>query len=793
MAMLLCNCICAQITIGGTIQDEHQTPIPYVNVIVYKQLDTTLVKGSITDTSGRFTIELNPGDYKVVFSSIGYGTETFLVSESKEFGIITLGTQLEELEGVTIVANKPLLQIKKDKLVVNVAGNATSLGNSVVEVLQKAPGVMVDQNTTVLLNGRSGVRIFIDGKDTRLNGSELGNLLQNMSSANIDKIEIISNPSAQFEAQGNAGIINILTKQGKLFGTNAGFSTAFGSGRYFRWEKSLNFNHRSEKLNLYGQYTLAKRDEWLRVDIDRTFLNENREIISNIELNNVFKLPIEIHTPRLGLDYEVNNHLSFGFLFSGIFNNEEQNAINNINGFNGNGEQILNQITNTENTSNWTNLTGNFNLKYTFENKSFLDFDIDVAKYINKLDQRFHTSFFALDNDVLDSTVLIGDIDGGLKLFGLSVDYEYTPEEGKTLKAGYKSVSARTNNEVKYFGFMDANILDSNLVNLFQYDESIHSTYLSYFLGGEKWSFDFGLRGEYTDIKGVQKTINETFNINYFSLFPSLSITHSLNENNRLGFSVGRRIDRPIYYQLNPFPLFIDTNTFRIGNPLLRPQFTWSTQANYTIRNKYFIAISFAITEDFISEGALQNGNNEEVLLQPINIDRVKNVALTLSVPLEIDSWLQSNISLNASLNRFEGQISGSQLDRSTPITNLSSNHSFILGNGYELELSTFHLFSHFSGITELETISSVSIGGKKSFLDGRATISLNINDIFWNQYPVGRTDFAGLIDNFRSYQDSRYVMLALNYKFGKQSIRSEKKRDSEIGKEMKRARQQRN
>ncbi len=783
-----------QININGAIQDENKTPLSYVNVIAYKTSDSILAKGVVSDENGKFNINLQSGSYNLELSLMGYKTESFTVSNSKDFGTITLVSQSEELEGVTVVAQKPLIQREQDKLVVNVEGNIANVGNSTLDILQKSPGVVVDQDNNISLNGRNGVRIYIDGKDTRLSGSELGTLLSNMPSSNIEKVEIISNPSAKYEAQGSAGIINIVTKQGKLYGTNGSIRIAPGYGRHFRWENSVNFNHRQEKFNIYGQYALAKRNQWMKIDIDRSFLDETGNVVSSYELRNLFKMPVEVHTPRIGMDFQPNKNTTYGILLTGMLNSGGQDAVNNIRQFDENHDLFSIQQTDTHTETQRDYYTGNFNFRHNFKNKSLIDFDFDMAKYLNKSNENYDTSSFSPDGTPTNGNILTGFVDGSLNLYGLTLDYERPFENGNKLETGWKNTWVTTDNDLKYFDTIDGEqVSNERLTNRFIYDEAIYGAYVSYSINKKKWNAQFGLRGEYTDIIGTQVTTNETFDIDYLKLFPSLSYNYTINENHLLGVSLSRRIDRPGYNQLNPFRFFVDTNTFRIGDPYLQPQFTWSSEINYTLKNKYYFALSYGYTEDFITGGILQDGEEQSVLVKPINIDNVKSISLTASAPLKVGNWLQSNFNLSASYNHYEGLVTGSQLDQSTPIVNFTSNHNLSIGKGYKMNLSTFHLFPHYFSITRVETISSISLGVQKSFWEGNGTISLNVNDIFFDQYPVGTTQFGQLDDKFYSYRDTRFATLAFTWNFGKQTVKSQRRRRLGVQEELNRARQQDN
>jgi len=795
IALFSVQSMLAQISVTGSILDDENEPIPFANIAIFEANDSKLVKGVISDDEGNFEITLEEKKaYILKVSFLGFEEFEYNFSGSIDLENIILKPLAEQLSSVVVTVQKPLIQRQQDKLIVNVEGSTVSLGNSTLEILEKSPGIIVDRDGNLSLSGRNGVRVFLDGKDLRIQGDELASLLRSMPSSNIEKIEIITNPSAKYEAQGNAGIVNIVTKKGKLYGTNGSLTLTPGYGRYFRWENSFNINHRGEKFNIYGQYSLAKRTQWMKINIDRAFLDENDNIISFYKLNNLFDLPIEVHSPRFGVDFQPNKNTSFGVVISSVINNSGSKAINKNKQYDGNGNLISNRLTDTNTESKWRQLMTNFNIRHEFKNKSILDFDFDLAKYKNSSDQSYESSIFTPNGEVSNVELLTGDVEGYLDLYGFSLDYELPISDKNKFEAGWKNTWVKTDNDLLYFNTVDGNTTQNNqLTNRFVYDEAIYGLYATYSINKEKYNVQIGLRGEYSVISGNQVTTNETFDNDYFELFPSATFNYSLNENNVLGFSLSRRIDRPSYGQLNPFRFFVDTNSFRIGNPFLKPQFTWLSEINYTLKNKYYFAFSYGYTIDNLNAGILQDGDEQSIVVKPINIESLNSFAFTFSAPFKLAPWIQSNINLNASYNIYEGLISGSQLNRSTPVVTLNSSHSINLGNNFRIQLGTFNLFPHYTSITKIEHLSSVSLGAQKTVWDGKGIFRLNINDIFWDQYPVGLTNFGGLKDKFYSYRDNRYANLSFTWRFGKQTVRARNRRNIGIQEELNRARQQNN
>ena len=784
----------AQNKVVGKVIDEDNVPIAFANIVAKLKVDSTLVKGAISDDKGLFKIEVNDFDASyLTVSFLGYKTKTVASINSYDLGTIVLEEAAEQLNEVAVVSQKPFIQREQDKLVVNVENSIVGAGSTTLEVLERSPGIIIDQDDNISLSGRSGVRIYIDNKDTRLQGEQLANLLRSLPSSNIEKIEIITNPSVRYEAQGNAGIINIVTKKGKLYGTNGSLTLSPGHGRYFRWNNSIDLNHRTEKLNIFGQYSFSDMNRYQEIVIDRVFL-QGDEPRAYYDLQNDFELPIKNHNGRLGMDFNLNDRTTLGVLFSGLVSQQKNRSTSHVLGFDVSRNPTSEELTATDIKSNWSQFTGNFNAGHRFKDESRFDFNLDHASYSNGSDQNFVSDFEFFDRGTMAQDVLLGDVKGSLKLTGLTMDYRLPLKNGNVFETGWKNTWVTADNDLKYVNDRDGTMVpNQNLSNHFIYDEEIYAAYVSYSINREKWNAQLGLRAENTFVKGNQVTTATVFENDYLNFFPTASYNYTLNEKHALGASLGRRIDRPSYGQLNPFRTFVNTNTYREGNPFLQPQFTWVSELSYTFKQRYYIALNMGFTTDNLNMAIIRNGDEEVVVVKPINIDRLKSYSLVASFPVRFWNWWGSNWNVNASVRDFDGEINGFSFDRNNPVVSMNTNHNFNLGKGYRLQVNAFYLFPNYGTITRAKTISAVSLGFQKNILKDRATLRFNFNDIFWNQYPTGRTQFGNLDDTFTSYRDTRFATLSFTWRFGKQTVQPQRSRQSEIQNELNRARQTEN
>ena len=781
----------AQISLSGSLKDTDNDPLPFANILVYNTSDTVLYKGFIADENGDFNIEIPHNRHSIEFSFLGLQSVKMPADSIRAAMIITLHPLSNQLESVEVTAAKPLLQRLEDRLLVQVSDSPLALGSSTIEVLQRSPGIIVDQDGNISINGRSGVRIYLDGKDLRLNGDQLTSFLEGLTASNIERIEIITNPSAKYEAQGNAGIVDIITKKGLLMGTNGSVSVSPGLGHYFRWENNVTFNHRSKKINFYGQYNFAKRNQYMEIIIDRKFL-ENGNPREIIDLQTLFRLPIETHSPRLGVDYEIGKNTTIGVLVNAFSNITGQISDNEIISRDESLTPLQLQLTDGNTKTTWNQFNSNLNLAHTFANNGQLKVDLNYARYNNGSDQTFDSRFLLPNGSILLENSLVGNVDGNLDLLGITVDYSLPLSENKTLEVGWKNTLVNTDNDLQYFD-IENNVtsLNERLSNRFIYHEEIYGAYANLRFQKSAWNGSVGLRAEKTDIEGDQRSTDESFSNNYLNFFPTASVNYNISQNHIVGLSLSRRLDRPGYNDLNPFRFFVNNYTYRVGNPFLTPQFTWSAELNYTFRQRYYVAINYGLTTQHLTRAIFQEGVEDIVVVKPINIDDLNSLGIVASLPVQFTKSWSSQWNLNLSFNDFQGEIGGFPFDRLNTIFVLNTNHSISLGKGLRIQLGGFYLPSHYGSISKIRDISQISIGFQKSILQGRGSLRFNFNDIFYQGYPRGRTVFGRIDDAFISKRDTRYTTLSFSYNFGKQTVKTQRRRSTGIEEELQRARQQ--
>ncbi len=593
----------AQGKISGLIKDGAGKPMEFVTVMLLKAQDSTLVKGAVSNAAGAYEFENIPeGRYQVSASQLGYQkgkSETIAIDASHpdvKVPVLVLREGTQVLDAVTITTKKPFIEQEIDRTVINVENSIVASGNNALEVLEKAPGVTIDrQNDQIQLKGRSGVIVMIDGKQTYLSGQEVANLLKNTPSDNIEKIEIITNPSAKYDAAGNTGIINIRMKKNKSFGTNGTLTAGAGYGRYEKANGSLLLNHREGKLNAFGNYSYMYRKSFQENELNRIIPYNGT--VTYFDQASRRPNQFDGHNYRAGLDFFATQKSTFGVLVTGFINDWQQfNAGNSTNKLNENRELVQQQITEVKAKNHWWNVTSNLNYKYDFNGKGHeLTVDGDYSKYNGNAFNGLATLYTDADGipNAPDKEIR-NNMPSQIDIWAFKTDYTRPTKKGKW-EAGLKSSFVQTDNNLLFDDllFDDSKAegswqFNDSLSNQFKYKENINAGYLNYATQlDKKTSLQIGLRVEQTHSRGHSVTIDSVVSRNYLNLFPTFFLSRQLDTNHVLNLSYSRRIDRPNYQDLNPFKFYLDPITFQVGNPYLRPQYTHSWQLTHVYKGSF--------------------------------------------------------------------------------------------------------------------------------------------------------------------------------------------------------------
>ncbi|MEM8847403.1 MAG: TonB-dependent receptor, partial [Bacteroidota bacterium] len=572
--------------ISGTLKSALEEPIPYAAVTINSPLDSSLVKATISNEQGVFVLKgMLPSEYLFKVSVLGYADYKRKINYTGgdlELKPIILTESTQNLEEVTVVAEKPMVQVLADKTVFNVENTINATGTSAFELLRKAPGVIVDNNGGFIVEGKTGVQIFIDGKLSILQGEDLTNFLESLQATDIEAVEIITQPSSKYDAAGNAGIINIKLKKDKSLGTNGTYNTGATSGDFVRYNSSINFNNREKKGNLYGTYSnrFGKTTGFLNLlrTQSNTQFDARTTSIYDRNSNNI----------KLGYDYYLDSKHTIGAVVNGNFNN----------GFNTNNtrtpirpfdviqvDSILVALNQVDNTS--YNINANVNYQFADTLGHSLNVDLDYGGYNSDRNAFQPNTFFdSSESVVFRETITFQETPIDIEIATAKVDYEQNFLKGK-LGLGLKVSYIDTDNTFNFFNEINGqNVLDDTQSNQFRYTENINAAYFNFNRKWGKWNLQFGLRVENTvsdgNLESTQENENNRVERNFTDFFPSGGLTYQLNRKNQFALNYSRRIQRPNYQSLNPFQFRLNELSFSEGNPFLQPQYTNNVKLSHT-------------------------------------------------------------------------------------------------------------------------------------------------------------------------------------------------------------------
>ncbi|GAB3517429.1 TonB-dependent receptor [Emticicia fontis] len=827
--------------ISGSLYDEKKQALPFASVLLLKAQDSTLVKGSVSDIEGKFSFEQfvsseTQNQFIVSVSMVGYrkyfSPKIVISAENLEVKLSNVQLELDtqNLKEVTVTARKPFIEQQADKLVVNVEGSIVANGNTALEVLQKSPGITVDNNDNISVKGKQGVLILMDGKQTYMSQSDLANLLKSMNSDQIEKIEIVSNPSSRYDAAGKA-VINIITKKNKNFGTNGSVSIG-GSlslppflktglnkeltavelmkpGAMPKYSTSLNLNNRQGKFNTFTNLTFSDNQRFNNNAFVREIGGQTFEQYAyRYQFNQNFSY-------KVGADYYATKKTTLGVLVTGNVGSwESKNPNRNITYMKKIGEVTPDSslVTTSSTLRTWTNTTFNANFKHTFDSTGKeLTADVDYSVYDNQGIERGMVSRFYKYVDKVETEYgtplnITSNTPNKYNIFAVKADYvNPLPKIKGKLEFGLKSSWVKSDNDIRFYQNGE---VDKGRTNYFIYTENINAAYANFNSQlSKKFTLQAGLRVEHTHSEGKSVTLNESRERNYVKLFPSVFLTQTINKDNQLTYSYSRRIDRPGYNSLNPFIYFLDPYTYQLGNEYLMPQYTNSFELTHTYKQGFVTSVGYSITNDFMSEVIKNAVNVPEVLeklkkynnIQGIdpekitfattdNIARFENININFSAPVPITKWWNSQNNFSFYYNKFKGEVSDQQLNVGQWAYNFYTSQNFKLPKDLSAEVSMWYNSPNIYGIMQGKAQYAVNAGLQKSILKKKGTIRVNVNDIFLTSFWRGKTEFAGVNMTLNNRWDSRMVRVSFNYKFGNQNVKNARNRSTATEAEQRRA-----
>ena len=770
-----------QSRILGEAKNIDGNPLAFANVLLLKKADSTLVKGEIVPENGKFAFSnIKNGEYLLTVSMIGYQkvfSKAIKIDNISEQTIEPLIAQTIEsnLKEVLVSAKKPLFEQQVDRLVVNVASSITASGGNALEVLQRSPGITLDkQSSSLRMNGKGGVMVMINGKLTRLPMDAVLQLLEGISANNIEKIELISTPPASYDAEGDAGLINIITKRNLDFGTNGTFSGTLGQGWYFRPAASLALNYRSKNLNIYGDYSFSNNQN--RGGWNAFTTNDNYYNIFNIRRDH--SLPN--HFAKIGFDYTLSKQTILSGLISVFNTHADVNSPSTSSNYVSSTNQTLTKTTDVEafQGDTWKNLMMNVGLRHVFKNKNEWSIDIDKLYYHNNNPSNNQFVINDLQLGSISHEQLKVEKYSPVNLWVLKTDYNTKINDKTMLNVGLKGSFTNLNNNMRLDRFREGKWSeDTRFTQRFDFNEDILASYanLSKTLNN-KTKIQAGLRFEHTST--LAKDINDAVvvNRNYGKFFPTFLLSHKYSKVHTFNLSYNRRITRPSYKLLVPMTLFVDVNTLFSGNPYLLPTISDNIQLNWVLKEKYSFSVRYNNDKNTMFQYQPKfNAITKELIYYTENMGKMETVAFTSSIPIKYTKWWQSQNNLTGYRQSLQTNFQETPLNRSLWNVQFNTSHTITLPRKITTELSYYYVSPNFFGIFKNLSRSEFVVGIQKVLPNNKGTLRFNVSDIFWTNQ--GRWKGAIPAKNF--YQDvnffsePRVMRLTYNRSFGNQKVKA--------------------
>ncbi|OJV12454.1 MAG: hypothetical protein BGO21_06870 [Dyadobacter sp. 50-39] len=770
-------------TISGTVKDTQNTTLPGATVRLLKAADSTLVTGEVTDANGNFRFaNLENNAYILAVSAMGQKdfTTAALTIDAGHPGIalpaiILLPAKSIELNEVTVKANRPLIEQEIDRTIVNVGSMIGSATSNTFDVLSKTPGVSVNANGEISLNGRGGVMVLIDGRSTYMSGADLAAYLKSLPGGVLDKIELLDNPPARYDAGGNA-VIDIRLKKTRTGGLTGSVALGGSQGRYARSNDAVNLNYNLRKLNLFANLGYNYEKNYSEDDFSRRYYDETGVLKSRVVLRNDQQTAANGYNVNVGMDLNATPKTVLGTIINlngsarnGDFRYEstQQNALN-APVSSGNGSTVSKE--NRRNTSINTNMLHKFNDK-----GRELAVDANYLNYRNLGRQDLENRLFNEDGNMEHRDVFRYLTPSEINIYTLKADYIHPLKNKARMEGGFKS--SYVNNDFIFNHYNTGSgqpVIDNRRSNHFRYRENINAIYVS---GEKRWKrfgMQLGLRLENTIAKGNQLGNDSVFAMrftkNYTKLFPSIFLNYKLNDHNALVLMAVRRINRPNYQMLNPFVFYRDQYTYSAGNPHLTPQYQDRLELKYQHKNFLNMGLSYNRFTNGIFTTIQAQGDT--FTSRPDNIARGYMVLLNTSVSGQITSWWYNSATLRLSRITMKGPLYTESLNYATNVARLELNNYFNLGNGWNAELGGYYASRDVNGQAQTSGMFRVNGGIRKKIWNGKGTLALNFEDLFHSWVYHNRSFSIRQSDYYQvNRTDTQRVGIALNYKFGKETF----------------------
>ncbi len=762
-------------TITGKVIVQKGKPLEFANATLILKSDQRIVQAAVTDSLGVFNFtQIKEGNYIVSITFVGYkktqSKSVMVKGEAHQVNLAPFQLTLDEniLKEITVEAKKPLFERHTDKVVMNVGGSAIASGSSILDLLKRAPGVVVTQNK-ISMNGKSGIRVMMDGREQYISGQELFSELENANSNGVHSIEIISRPSAKYAAEGAGGIINIISNRAFSKGLSGAAYVGIGRGNKTKFNAGFNLNYKVGKVMTHIIYSYVWNPRTRENDVRRTFIDNTNTVFFNQK--NFQLQESNLHRIRGGLDYYLDKKNAISFSFDGKIYQKETTYNTETTFLN--STQAVDSSSITDSFRDRQKGVWSYNLNYLHKLKkrgAKLSVDLAHTTFDYDIPTSYETKFYGINqNAFLRNLIEKGENPTTTGINTVKVDFTYPLGETVTAEVGAKTSLVKTDTKVDFFVSESGQFeIDDRRTNAFNYDENINAAYMLLTKKIGSVELQAGLRMEQTSTKGTSITTGIKTKTSYTNLFPSFHISYEADKNSELYFSYSSRINRAKYKDLNPFIYYIDPFSSIQGNQYLTPEYANSIDGTYTYKKKYSATLFYSRTEGAIEQVSTQNNSTKQVLYRRENLDYFHEYGAEISLPFELTNFWEATINADIFSNKYEATIQGKLLDDTQTYYKLAVFNDFAISKGFTAELTGYYLSGFTQNIYTGKNMYQISAGFRKSLFNNKWYLKVSLKDIFNTLQVSSFTKFNNQDTRMDIKDDTRVLSATLTYKFKK-------------------------
>jgi iron complex outermembrane receptor protein len=769
-------------SVKGAIITAANIPAEGVTIFLLTFPDSAVFKAAISSKNGAFSISnVKPGNYIVYIHKIGYAkfySKYQLTGKEVDMGDITLQPLTKQLNEITVTEKKDYVEVHPDKMVLNVDRSILATGNTVFDVLQTAPGVRIIDNS-VLFKGGQKALVAINGKPIgALNDEQLADLLKSYPASMISQVELIPNPPARYDAAGGGGVINIILKKSKDVGFKASFTQSASVGQDYKFNSSLNTNYRSEKFNVFANYSFAATKLPRLLDIDHNITDDG--LLTNIAVDYNSVSTTSTNNFNTGVDYSLTPKQTVGVLFYG-YSMQTGIGKSSVTYIRNNGVLDSDITENSHVDRPIYNLNYNLNYRGAFgkDDRTSLSADVDYSTYNRSSFENVVNDFYRTDGTTYGNPLLYTDNSPStIHIRSERVDFTEQLTKTSSIAAGLKNSQVNSDNTIQFDQQNDTskNFLPiPSLSDHFVYTEQINAAYGSYNDKFGKGDLTLGLRVEQTLSHGISYHPDKNVTHNYTDFFPSFQLTEAIDKDNQLTVDFNRRVERPNYQDLNPFIGFISQYSYSTGNPFLNPTYINTYEVSDVFKQKYTASLRMLVSSDFTSPIYEQNDSTKVVTTTYGNIGTRYAWEAEFYIPVTLTNWWDVNADIDGAYEKYIFNADSAR--KNTFDFNVTLIQDFSLPYGFKAQAATSYQAPLYYGIKQYQQFFIANAGISKAILSNKGVIKLSVNDIFNSDMYKYTSQYLNVDLAGREKSGSRFVTLSFTYRFGKQTVKNATKK----------------